>query len=181
MNWQHDLMMHISRRHCSSWIDRFLLHVRVEYPDKEASRRILQLARHEALCALEHTHAYNVQKVTQEQVFTARREVMQLHLADAVEAYIVEIIETTRNPAHYSQELPSWIRWGASPRGAIAIERAARATAWLAERDFITPEDVQRVAADALRHRIVLNYEAEADGITTQHCIEQILRSVPAP
>ncbi|MCB1718432.1 MAG: AAA family ATPase, partial [Candidatus Competibacteraceae bacterium] len=71
--------------------------------------------------------------------------------------------------------------WGASPRGAIAIERAARATAWLAERDFVTPEDVQKVAADALRHRILLNYEAEAEGITTQQCIDQILVSVPAP
>jgi MoxR-like ATPase len=162
-------------------LDRFLLHVRVTYPDKDASRKILQLVRHEALCTLEQTRPHNVQKVKQEQVFTARREIMQLHLAPAVEEYIVELIETTRNPEQYGQELSSWIRWGASPRGAIAIERAARATAWLAERDFVTPEDVQKVAADALRHRILLNYEAEAEGITTQQCIDQILVSVPAP
>ncbi|MCB1949671.1 MAG: AAA family ATPase [Burkholderiales bacterium] len=162
-------------------LDRFLLHVRVDYPDKNASRKILQLVRHEALCALDHSAPRELQKVTQEQVFAARREIMQLHLAEAVEDYIVEIIETTRNPGQYGQELSSWIRWGASPRGAIAIERAARATAWLAEREFVTPEDVQKVTPDALRHRILLNYEAEAEGITAQQCIDQIIASVPAP
>ncbi|GJL74180.1 MAG: ATPase AAA [Nitrosomonas sp.] len=162
-------------------LDRFLLHVRVDYPDKNASRKILQLVRQEALNALDHQETAVLTRVTQGQVFTARREIMQLHLAEAVEEYIVEIIETTRNPTQYGQELSSWIRWGASPRGAIAIERAARATAWLAERDFVTPEDVQKVASDALRHRILLNYEAEADGITPQQCIDQILNSVPAP
>ncbi|SER07009.1 MoxR-like ATPase [Nitrosomonas sp. Nm51] len=162
-------------------LDRFLLHVRIDYPDKNASRKILQLVRHEARCALNQEVSHELRKVTQEQVFAARREIMQLHLADAVEAYIVEIIETTRNPGQYGQELSSWIRWGASPRGAIAIERAARTTAWLAERDFVTPEDVQKVTPDALRHRILLNYEAEAEGITTQQCIDQIIASVPAP
>ncbi|MCB1716391.1 MAG: AAA family ATPase, partial [Candidatus Competibacteraceae bacterium] len=139
------------------------------------------LVRHESLCALDHSAPRELQKVTQEQVFAARREIMQLHLAEAVEDYIVEIIETTRNPGQYGQELSSWIRWGASPRGAIAIERAARATAWLAEREFVTPEDVQKVTPDALRHRILLNYEAEAEGITAQQCIDQIIASVPAP
>jgi MoxR-like ATPase len=162
-------------------LDRFLLHVRVDYPDKNASRKILQLVRHEALDTLSQKTQQTTQKVTQEQIFTARREIMQLHLAEAVEEYIVEIVETTRHPGNYGQELSSWIRWGASPRGAIAIERAARATAWLAERDFVTPEDVQKVTPDALRHRILLNYEAEADGITSQQCIDEILVSLPAP
>jgi len=162
-------------------LDRFLLHVRVDYPDKQVSRKILQLVRHEALCALDQKAPHDIEKVTQECVFAARREIMQLHLAEAVEDYIVEIIETTRNPAPYGQELSSWIRWGASPRGAIAIERAARAIAWLAERDFVTPEDVQNVVPDTLRHRILLNYEAEADNITAQQCIDQILASVPSP
>jgi MoxR-like ATPase len=120
-------------------------------------------------------------QVTQAQVLSARREVMSLHLADAVEAYIVELVETTRNPGHLGDELKGWIRWGASPRGAIAIERAARASAWLAGRDFVTPEDVQRVTPDALRHRILLDYEAEADGITPQQAIERIIALVPAP
>lgn len=162
-------------------LDRFLLHVRVDYPDKSASRKILQLVRQEALNSLEKKQSALFKKVSQQQVFSARREIMQMHLAEAVEEYIVEIIETTRNPTLYGQELTRWIRWGASPRGAIAIERAARATAWLSERDFVTPEDVQKVVPDALRHRILLNYEAEAEGITTQQCIDQILVNVPAP
>lgn len=162
-------------------LDRFLLHVRVDYPDKNASRKILQLVRQEALGALSHETHQIFEKITQAQIFSARQEIMQIHLAEAVEEYIVEIVETTRHPDDYGQELASWIRWGASPRGAIAIERAARATAWLADRDFVTPEDVQKVTPDALRHRILLNYEAEADGITSQQCIEEILVSLPAP
>lgn len=162
-------------------LDRFMLHVRVEYPDKKASQKILALARREAQDALEDQTPADIVKVTQAQVFAARREVMRLHLADAVEEYIVELVETTRNPGNYGEELANWVRWGASPRGAIAIERAARANAWLAGRDFVTPEDVQKVAPDALRHRVLLNYEAIADGITSQQCIEEILSRVPAP
>lgn len=162
-------------------LDRFMLHVRVEYPDKKASQKILALARREAQDALEDQVQTNIIKVTQAQVFAARREVMRLHLAEAVEEYIVELVETTRNPGNYGQELANWVRWGASPRGAIAIERASRANAWLAGRDFVTPEDVQKVTPDALRHRVLLNYEATADGITSQQCIEEILSRVPAP
>lgn len=162
-------------------LDRFLLHVRVDYPDKQASRDILTLARREALGELQPTDAGTVERVSQEQVFAVRREVMALHLAEAVEEYIVELVAASRQPRPYGEDLAAWVRWGASPRGAIAIERAARASAWLAGRDFVTPEDVQNVAADALRHRILLDYEAEADGITPQHCVEEILRRVPAP
>ncbi len=162
-------------------LDRFLLHVRVDYPDKKASREILALSRRETLDALEQDDPSAVEPVSQAQVFAARRQVMELHLADAVEEYIVELIEATRNPRPYGEELTGWVRWGASPRGAIAIERAARAIAWLAERDFVTPEDVQKVAPDALRHRVLLDYEAAADGISPQHCIEEIMARVPSP
>ena len=187
-------------------LDRFLLHVRVDYPDKQASREILALSRREMQAMISHhldpadvdsvtakttdvtdqhslmqPHAPVFELVKQQQIFTARQEVMALHLADAVEAYIVELVEATRNPRPYGQDLTGWVNWGASPRGAIAIERVARASAWLTGRDFVTPEDVQMVAPDALRHRILLNYEAEADGITPQHCIEEILKRVPSP
>ncbi len=162
-------------------LDRFLLHVRVEYPDKKASQQILALARREALTALNNKTKKTMVKITQKQVFAARLEVMRLHLADSVEEYIVELVETTRNPEPYGKELASWVRWGASPRGAIAIERAARANAWLAGRDFVTPEDVQKVTPDALRHRVLLNYEASAEGITPQQCIETILSRVATP
>lgn len=162
-------------------LDRFLLHVRVDYPDKQASRDILALSRREALEMLDKDEPAAVQRVSQAQVFAARREIMALHLAEAVEDYIVELVETTRKPQRYGEDLSGWVRWGASPRGAISIERAARANAWMAGRDFVTPEDVQKVAADALRHRVLLDYEAEADGITPQRCIDEILTRVPSP
>ena len=187
-------------------LDRFLLHVRVNYPDKQASREILALSRREMKIMISrHLDAADAgsvpanavdcvdqhdleqrcvaafELVTQRQVFAAREEVMTLHLADAVEAYIVELVEATRSPIAYNKDLAGWVKWGASPRGAIAIERVARAKAWLAGRDFVTPEDVQMVTPDALRHRILLSYEAEADGITPQYCIEKILKCVPSP
>jgi len=162
-------------------LDRFLLHVRVDYPDKAASREILALSRREALEGLEHRVPAAAERMAEEQVLVARREVMQLHLTDAVEAFIVELVEATRRPRSYGDDLVHWIRWGASPRAAIAIERAARATAWLEGRDFVTPEDVQQVTPDALRHRVLLDYEAEADGITPQRCVEAILERVPSP
>jgi len=162
-------------------LDRFLMHVRVDYPDRQASRDILGLARREALESLERDEPAESPQVTQAQVFAARREVMELHMEGAVEEYIVEIVDATRNAGRYGDDLVGWLRWGASPRGAIAVERAARATAWMAGRDFVTPEDVQQVVPDALRHRVLLDYEAAADGVTPQKCIEVILNRVPAP
>ncbi|MEJ1298420.1 MAG: MoxR family ATPase [Candidatus Sedimenticola sp. (ex Thyasira tokunagai)] len=160
-------------------LDRFMLHVMVDYPDREASRRILALAREEALGNSHQGEAS--QRLLQESVFAARREVMGLHLAETVEEYIIELVEATRSPQRYGSDLAGWICWGASPRGAIAIERGARALAWLAGRDFVTPEDVQQIAPDALRHRLLLGFEAEADGITPDYCIEQLLSRVPSP
>jgi len=160
-------------------LDRFMLHVVVDYPDRDAGRQILQLARREAIDGQGEPRLRT--KLSQETVFAARHEVLTLHLADAVEAYIVELIEATRAPAAYDAELTSWIRWGASPRGAIALERGARALAWLAGRDFVTPEDVQNIAPDVLRHRLILNFEAEADGVSNDRFISKLLSRVPAP
>jgi MoxR-like ATPase len=160
-------------------LDRFMLHVVVDYPDREAGRQILQLARREALG--DQGEPQLQVKLSQDAVFAARHEVLSLHLADSVEAYIVELIEASRAPAQYGEELANWIRWGASPRGAIALERGARSLAWLADRDFVTPEDVQTIAADVLRHRIILDFEAEADGVTKDQFISTLLARVPAP
>ena len=162
-------------------LDRFLLHVIIRYPDREASRKILAISRQETLDALEDNHPGDFNPVTQTDIFAARREVMTLHLAESIEEYIIELIECTRSPQHYGDHLARWIEWGASPRGAIAIERAARATAWLKGRDFVTPEDVQQVAPDALRHRILLSYEATAEGVTPQQWLDEILQRVPSP
>jgi MoxR-like ATPase len=160
-------------------LDRFLFHVRVDYPAREASREILRLVRQEALS--EATTGNARETLSQSDVFAARREVFRLHLAEPVEDYIVELVEASRAPGAYGQDLAHWVRWGASPRGAIGLERGARARAWLRGRDFVIPEDVQVIAPDALRHRILLDYEAEAEGISAQHFVEELLTRVPAP
>ncbi|HVY22926.1 MAG TPA: MoxR family ATPase [Steroidobacteraceae bacterium] len=160
-------------------IDRFMLHVLVDYPDRATTLKIMQLARHEAMTESELPPPQH--RLTQAQVFAARRAVLEVTLADAVAEYIAALIDATRRPEPYSAQLREWLRWGVSPRAAIAMERGARALAWLDNRDFVTPEDVQNIAADALRHRLLLDYGAQARGITAQACVEELLRRVPAP
>jgi len=160
-------------------LDRFMLHTLVNYPDRATTRRIMDLARREALDARELPPP--AQTLSQEAVFAARREVLQLTLADSLAEYIAALVEATRDPARYSGKLVEWLRWGASPRAAIAMERGARALAWLDGRDYVTPEDVQAIAPDALRHRLLLDYTALARGVTAQQCVDELLRQVPAP
>ena len=103
---------------------------------------------------------------------------MRLHLADPVAEYIAALVDATRRPEAYSSDLKQWLRWGVSPRAAIAMERGARAVAWLDGRDYVSPDDVQTVAGDALRHRLLLDYGAQARGITAQACVDELLRKV---
>ena len=103
-----------------------------------------------------------------------------MHMAEAVEEYIVQLIVASRDPAPYSQELARWIDFGASPRATIALDRCARAHAWLRDRDFVSPDDVQAVAPDVLRHRVLLSFEAEAAGVDADQVIEELLSLVPA-
>ena len=102
-----------------------------------------------------------------------------MHMADAVEQYIVQLVIASRDPGHYSEQLSGWIEYGGSPRATIALDRCARAHAWLAGRDFVSPDDVQAVAADALRHRLLLSFEAEANGVTPDQVISELLALVP--
>lgn len=159
-------------------LDRFLLHTVVDYPDREAERTILQLVRDEN--AGQESTPQNVAPahVNQEHIFQARQEVLALHMAEPVERYIVELILATRNP---SVDLAPLIELGASPRGTIGLDLCARANAWLAKRDFVTPEDVQAVAPDVLRHRIIRSFEADALGLNSDSIIEQLLTQVPVP
>jgi len=160
-------------------LDRFMLHTLVDYPDRATTRLIMELARNEAIAAKEL--AAPARPLTQEVIFAARRAILQLTLAPAVADYIAALVDATRRPQPYSAKLAEWLRWGASPRAAIAIERGARTLAWLDDRDYVSPEDVQRIAPDALRHRMLLDYTAQARGITAQACVEELLRQVPAP
>jgi MoxR-like ATPase len=156
-----------------------MLHTLVDYPDRATTRLIMDLNRREALDAREM--APPAQAMAQDTVFVARREVLRLTLSDAVADYIAALVDATRRPAAYSEELAGWLRWGASPRAAIAIERGARSLAWLDGRDYVSPEDVQAIVPDALRHRLLLDYTAQARGVTAQACIDALLRLVPAP
>ena len=157
-------------------LDRFLMHVRVGYPDVEAERAILRLARGEAL---HNTVARPEQPLDQQTILAARQEVLAVHMEPGVEEYIVQLINASRYPARYNEALAGWLDYGASPRGTIALDRCARAYAWLDQRDFVTPDDVQAVAHDVLRHRLLLSFEAEAEGKDADHIISQLLSIVP--
>lgn len=161
-------------------LDRFLLYVRVDYPDAQTEHAILRLAREQAQQGTQ-TNLENTVRVSQQTVFAARREVLALNLAPALESYIVALVMATRNPAPYGAELSSWVRYGASPRATIALDRCSRAHAWLQGRDYVSPEDIQAIAADVLRHRVLLTFEAEADGIDTERFIAELLDRVPVP
>jgi MoxR-like ATPase len=159
-------------------LDRFLMHVRVGYPEFETEKAILALNRTESLGT---GSTSPTRRVSQTQVFEARRRVLQLYLAPALEDYIVHLVLATREPGKYSASLEGWLRFGASPRATLALDRCARARAWLRGRDFVTPEDVQSVAPDCLRHRLLLDYEAEAEGRSVDGFIESLLSRVPVP
>ncbi len=160
-------------------LDRFLLHVNITYPSAESEREILQLTRREA--ASSPPKAEPVPRLTQQTLLQARDEVLQLYMGDNLERYLIEIILATRNPAPYGAELVGWVQWGGSPRATIALDRCARAHAWLAGRDYVSPEDIQTMAYDVLRHRVLLSYEAEAEGITPDRFIETLLNRVAVP
>ena len=159
-------------------LDRFLMHVRVGYPDAGTERRILELARRQAARSAGAAADTNV-LLTQEQIFGAQQEVLALHMAPAVEEYLVQLLLASRDPSPYSAELARWVSYGASPRGTIALDRCARARAWLQGRDYVSPEDVQAVAFDTLRHRILLSFEAEAEGLTADDIIRELISRVP--
>jgi MoxR-like ATPase len=161
-------------------LDRFLLHVRVGYPDAASEAAILRFARERAREALAMSPASS-RKLSQQQVFDARREVLALHLAPQLETYIVQLVLATREPSPYGAELARYVAYGASPRGTIALDRCARAHAWLSGRDYVTPEDVHAIAADVLRHRVLLSYEAEAEGVSADRVVAMLLERVPLP
>lgn len=161
-------------------LDRFLLYVQVGYPKAETEVDILRLARERALVQEQPAHAGHV-CISQQDIFAARRAALEIHLAPALERYLVELVLASREPARYDAALARKIAWGASPRGSIALDRCARARAWLNGRDYVTPEDVRAVAPDVLRHRVLPSYEAQAEGWDGGRLVEELLRLVPLP
>ena len=161
-------------------LDRFLLHVKIDYPDADAEMKILQLVRGEAARTTRNV-VPAASKLSNQSLHAARQEVLGIFMADNLERYLVEIVLATRNPARYDDKLAKWVQWGASPRATIALDRCARAHAWLAGRDYVGPEDIQAIAFDVLRHRVLLTYEAEAEGRSSDHFIAALLQLIPVP
>ena len=162
-----------------SQLDRFLLKLDIDYPVFDAEREIMLKVRSEAQQDRGSSELPEFLPVSQQTIFELRREILQLHVAEPVELYITQLIHASRNPGDYSPDLGNWIQYGASPRATIAFDRCTRALAWLDERDYVSPEDVQQLAHEILRHRILLTYHAEADGISVDAVIDELLARVP--
>jgi MoxR-like ATPase len=161
-------------------LDRFLMHVRVDYPDAADERAILELTRQEAQMGLREPRKPE-NPVSQEAILQARKEVLDTYLAENLESYLIEIVLATRAAERYGEDLAGWIQYGGSPRASMALDRCARAYAWINDRDFVTPEDIQIIAPDVLRHRIILSFEAEADGVTTDACVQELISRIAVP
>ena len=159
-------------------LDRFLMHICIGYPTAKAENLILELAREQAKQSFKKADEAPV-KLSRTDVETAQQEVLNIHMAEPVQEYLVQLILASRNPSAYSEELARWVSYGGSPRATISLDRCAKAHAWLNERDYVSPEDVQAVAYDVLRHRILLSYEAEAEGITPDNVIAELIKLVP--
>ncbi|WP_372983228.1 AAA family ATPase [Marinobacter sediminum] len=156
-------------------LDRFLMHVVIDYPSAEAEKAILHLARND----YRQGQAEASVRVTADQVFDARNEIADIYMAEPVEQYLLALVLASRDAGSLDPELARWTAFGASPRGTIALDRCARALAWLDGRDYVTPDDVRAMAFDVLRHRILLTFEAEAEGMTADAVIERLIERVP--
>ncbi len=154
-------------------LDRFLLHVKVDYPQADTERAILQLVHNERRGQSDTCP----QLISKEVIFAARQEILQVHIAEAIETYIVHIVMATRGKQYH--DISQSIIYGVSPRGTISLRHCAAVRAWLRGRDYITPEDVQAIAPDVLRHRIILSFEAEAENETSDSIITRLIQEIP--
>ena len=155
-------------------MDRFLMHVQINYPEKDSEIEILRLVRGEEGNASEGSK----EPVPQQAIFEARAEINEIHVSEAIEQYVVDLIDATRYPSKYSDDLGRWVQVGASPRGGIGLDKCSRTHAWLNGRDYVTPDDVRSVVHDVLRHRILLSFEANAERVTADRVITEIVKLV---
>lgn len=161
-------------------LDRFLMHVQVDYPSEESEKAILALVRQEWKNDIK-AHVNQEVLISLDELFRARAEVLEVYLAENLEAYLLQLVLVTRSPDKYGSDLARWIEFGVSPRASLALDRCARARAWLQGRDFVTPDDIQDVVHDIFRHRLLISYEAEAEGINSDHVINEIVSRVAVP
>ncbi len=155
-------------------LDRFMFKLCLSYPDAENELKILQLTEREA----KQVHLRQPEPLSQQKLFALRRAIMEVHIAPQLNQYIVDLVVATREPQRYTDEFSQWLEFGASPRASIALARAARAKAWLDDRDFVSPEDIQLLAYPVLRHRLLLSYQAQAKGIEADAVIKRLLELV---
>jgi MoxR-like ATPase len=155
-------------------MDRFLMHVKVGYPDESSEALIMRLVRGEG----RDSDTERPSPIEQQAVFDARLEIDSIHVSEAAERYMVDLVFATRWPERYDAEFKSWIEVGASPRGTLALDKCSRVHAWLNEQDHVTPDNVRAIVHDALRHRIMLSYEANAAGVTPDQVLDEILKVV---
>jgi MoxR-like ATPase len=161
-------------------LDRFLMHVNITYPRAEDEAAILKLVRGEAHESRQDPEAV-FKPISQEAVFAARDEILDLYMEENLQKYLIQLVLATREPRIYGEEFAHWLEYGASPRATITLDRCARAHAWLDDRDYVTPEDIQDIAYDVLRHRLILNFEAEAEGITADRVIGELISRIAVP
>jgi MoxR-like ATPase len=162
-------------------LDRFLMKVLVDYPDKDSEIGVLELVRGEEVGAATNGSGTPMTRIEPASVFDARGEIHGIHVAPAIEQYIMALVDATRHPGNYDKTLATWIQIGSSPRGGIALERTSRVNAWLEGRDHVTPDDVRAMVHPVLRHRLILSYDASAEGITADQVIDKILELVAVP
>jgi MoxR-like ATPase len=160
-------------------LDRFLMHVIIDYPQASDETAILELTRLEALHSSRQQASTTAPLLSKQQIQQACSASLSMQMTDNVQQYLVQLVLATRNPGAWSKDLAHWISFGSSPRGTIALDRCARAHAWLAGRDYVSPEDIQAVFADSLRHRVLLSYEAEAEGYSPDDFLSAVLQRVP--
>ncbi|MFQ5658911.1 MAG: AAA family ATPase [Gammaproteobacteria bacterium] len=161
-------------------LDRFLMHIRITYPQAHEEETILNLVRDEA--RQESRNPGNrFTPIDQQSIFTARDEVLDIYMAENLQKYLLQLVLASREPQAYGDDLAQWLQYGGSPRATLTLDRCARAHAWLEGRDYVGPEDIQAIAFDVLRHRLILNYEAEAEGVTPDKVIAELIARIAVP
>ncbi len=158
-------------------LDRFLMYIKIDQPDAESEKKILRLVRDEISFANKQV----APMLEIDDVLNARKDALKVHMSEQVEEYLVQLIMATRHPEKYDAKMAGYVMFGASPRATLALDRCAKIHAWLREKDFVSPEDIQAVVYDILRHRIILSFEAQAEGVTTDAVISRLLKLVPLP
>ncbi|NOD96065.1 AAA domain-containing protein [Ruegeria sp. HKCCD6228] len=162
-------------------MDRFLMHVQITYPPVEDEVEVIRLVRGEEIAAGKGASSEPPPTIPQDAVFAARSEIGQIHVSDAMDRYMADLVQATRTPAALSEELANWIEIGASPRASLALDKCGRTHAWMNQRDYVDPADIRAIAHDVFRHRITLSFEAQGNAKTADDVIAEILRLVALP